>query len=673
MRHHVKSLFMAFFVFCCTFSFAQSKEKSPVKFGKIAAEDFDLSKYNFDTSVSAVVISDIGSSEFEGNTDGWFTLVYKRQQRVKILNKNGFEAANVQIPLYSDNKGNEEKIDKLKAYTYNLENGQVVKTELENNAVFKDKLSQNLVLKKFTLPAVKDGSIIEYSYTIKSDFLFNLQPWIFQGEYPRIWSEYQVSMPEFFGYVTLSQGYQPYYIKDQSSKFGNFHVSVPGGVSANKNYDISGTINDFRWVMKDVPSLKEEEFTSTLKNHIAKIEFQLSQYRFPGEPVQDVLGNWVTVNEKMLIRDDFGAPLNKSNNWLDDDMKVIVAGTKTDLEKAQRIYSFVRDNFTCTDHNDIYLNNPLKTIFKNKNGSVSDINLLLVAMLHHENIQSDPAILSTRSHGFANDMYPLMNRFNYVIAAATINDIPVYLDASHSALGFGKLPSECYNGYARIIAKQPQLIDLSADSLREAKLTTVFIINDEKGNVDGSFKTSPGYYESLTIREKIKDKGEAEFFKKVRSEYGSNVDIEKPGIDSLKSPEQPLQIHYDFKLKDMDEDIIYFNPMMAEGYKSNYFKAAERRYPVEMPFAFDETYMLTMDIPKNYVIEEVPKSVRVNFNEGEGSFEYLVDKTADQIQLRSRVIMKKAYFLPEDYNSLRDFFAFVVKKHGEQIVFKKKK
>ena len=673
MSHLIKSLFMAFFVFSCACTFAQSKEKSPVKFGKISPEEFDLSKYNFDTSVSAVVISDVGSTQFEGNTDGWFTLVYKHQQRIKILNKNGFEAANVQVPLYSNGKGGEEKLENLKAYTYNVENGQVVKTELQNSAVFKDKLSKNLVIKKFTFPAVKEGSIIEYSYTIKSDFLFNLQPWVFQGEYPRIWSEYQVSMPEFFVYVTLGQGYQPYYITDQSSKFGSFSVTVPGGAAANQHYNIQGSVNDFRWVMKDVPALKEEEFTSTVKNHIAKIEFQLSQYKFPAEPVQDIMGNWFTVNEKMLIREDFGLFINKSNNWLDDDMKPIVAGAKTDLEKAQRIYSFVRDNFTCTSHSDLYLNNSLKNIFKNKNGSVSDINLLLIAMLHHENIEADPAILSTRSHGFANDMYPLMDRFNYVIAAANIDNTPVYLDASHSTLGFGKLPVESYNGYARIISKQPRLIDLNPDSLREAKLTTVFIVNNEKGNVEGSFKTSPGYFESLNIREKIKDKGEAEFFKKMKSEYNSNIEIIKPRIDSLKSLEQPLQIHFDFKLQDMDEDIIYFNPMMAEGYNNNYFKAAERTYPVEMPFTFDETYILTMDVPKNYVVEETPKSVRVNFNEDEGSFEYLVDKSENQIQLRSRVIMKKAYFPREDYNTLREFFAYVVKKHSEQIVFKKKK
>jgi hypothetical protein len=649
-----------------------AQEKSPVKFGKISAEDFDLSKYKFDTSVSAVVISDVGSSAFEGNNKGWFTLVFKHQMRVKILNKNGFEAANIRIPLYTAGTS-EEKLNDLKAYTYNLENGNVVKTELSSAAVFKDKYSDNVMLKKFTFPAVKEGSIIEYSYTVHSDFLTNLQPWEFQGEYPRLWSEYNVSMPEFFVYVTLSQGYQPFYIKDASVHSDQFNVVIPGGALADDFVKITGAVTDYRWVMKDVPELKEEGYTTSLNNHLAKLEFQLSQHRFPNVPVRDLMGTWKSVSEKMLAYENFGLTLNKENNWLDDDMKVIVAGTTTPLEKARRIYSYVRDNFTCTDHSDVYLNSTLKTIFKNKNGSVSDINLLLIAMLHHEKIEADPVLLSTRRHGFANDFYPMMNRFNYVIADANINGTFYYLDASRPMLAFGKLPSECYNGFGRIISNNPLLIDLQADSLREAKLTTVFIFAGENGIVEGNYKTVPGYYEALRIREKIKDKGEPEYFKNIKTGYTSDIDIMQPGIDSLKMLDKPLAIHYDFKLSGLNEDIIYFNPMMAEGFKNNLFKAAERKYPVEMPYTFDETYLLTMEVPKNYIVDEVPKSTRVNFNDDEGYFEYLVNKSDDQVLLRSRVVMKRANFQPEDYNSLRDFFTYVVKKHSEQIVFKKKK
>ena len=113
--------------------------------------------------------------------------------------------------------------------------------------------------------------------------------------------------------------------------------------------------------------------------------------------------------------------------------------------------------------------------------------------------------------------------------------------------------------------------------------------------------------------------------------------------------------------------------MMSSAYKENPFKSAERKYPVEMPYVMDETYTLNMEIPNGYVVDELPKSARVSLNDKDGSFEYLIAKDENGIQLRSRIRLNKATFEPDDYNTLRDFFAYVVKKQNEQIVFKKKK
>ena len=664
MKSFRLTLYITILVFSFTNTFCQ--EKSPVKFGKVSPEDFDLSKYNFDTSAGAVVISDVGSSSFETNNKQWFTLIFKQEKRIRILNKNGFDAASIEIPLYS-NGTSEERIENLKAFTYNLENGEVVRTTIEGKSVFKDKISRNLVVRKFTFPAVKQGSIIEYSYTIYSDFLSNLQPWAFQGIYPRLWSEYTVNMPEFFNYAVLTQGYQPFYIKDRTETFKSYAIGNYGG-----HINVSGNVYGLRWVMKDVPALKEENFTSTINNYTAKLKFRLSQYRFPDVPVRDLIGSWVTISDRMLKREDFGQPLNISNDWLNEEMKSIVGGASEPLQKAKLIYAYVRDNFACSDHSDLYLNDDLKTIFKNRNGSVSDINLLLIAMLHHENIDADPVILSTREHGFASIEYPLMDQYNYVIAEVRIDSNSYYLDASYPYLGFGRLPLKCYNGFARRISQTPVLINLSADSLKEEKVTSV-IITADKGKIEGTFSSAPGYYESWIIRNKIKQNGKEDFFKKVISGYNNEIDIIEPGIDSLNFPDEPLIIHYDFKMNDMDKDIIYLNPMMSEGYKENLFKAVERKYPVEMPYTFDETYILTMDIPKDYTVDEIPKSAKVTLNDNDGLFEYLVSNSGSQIQLRSRIILKKANFRPDDYNSLRDFFGYIVKKHSEQIVLKRKK
>ncbi len=661
---------------CAVLSITQllAQENSPVKFGRVSPSDFKLPPNIPDSSADAIVIADIGSSEFEGNTKGWFSILFRHTKRIKILNKNGFDASVVNIYLFSDG-GAEERMDKLKAVTYNLEDGKVVETRLDDKSVFKNVLSKNVVQKKFTMPAVKEGSIIEYSYTISSDFLNHLRPWEFQGEYPCLWSEYEVAMPFFFNYVFLSQGYHPMHIKKQTSSFRTWNVREPGNTAfaSTDTYNFSGNVVYNRWVMKDVMPLKEENYTSTLKNHISKIEFQLSEYRFPNNPVVAKMSNWVKVNEEWMKYEEFGGTLDKNNGWMSEELKGVTAAAQAPLAKAHSIYAFVRDQFTCTDHSALGIQSSLKNIMKVKNGNVAELNLLLCALLKHEKIEANPVIVGTRSHGYTHEFYPLTDRFNYVICEVTVDGKRYYLDASQSNLGFGKLPMECYNGHARVLGASCRPVYFEPDSLCEKKVTTVFIINQEKaGTLAGNFNSMGGDFESIRIREQLKDKGKDVFFKEITATADNSLHIENAGIDSLKSLDEPVTVHYDFKL-DMDEDVIYFNPLLNEGYTENLFKATTRKYSVEMPYTFDKVYVLNMEIPAGYEVEEMPKSSRISFNDKEGYFEYLIQKDAERIQLRSRVIIRKAFFMPEEYEPLREFFSHVVKKHSEQLVFKKKK
>jgi hypothetical protein len=654
--------------------FLHAQDKSPAKFGKISPADFNIKAPAYDTGASAVVVADIGRSEFEGNLHGWFTLLFTHYKRVVILNKKGFDAANIEIPLFGDHSYG-QRIQGLKAYTYNLENGKVVETKLDDKSIFTDKVSKYYTKRKFTFPALKEGSIIEFTYTLESDFFSNLRPWAFQGAYPVMYSEYNVSLPNFFQYVTLSQGFLPFTRSAPSSKTVTFHVTIPGGADRDENGTVTDEVVDTKYTMKDIPSLKEERYTTSIGNYISKIEFQLARYAFPNAMTHDRMGTWFSLCKALMKDEEFGADLDSGNGWMSDDVKNITKGASTPLDQAKKIYAYVRDNFTCTEHDDLYSSNPIKTVFKNKNGNEADLNLLLVAMMKHIHLNADPVILSTRSNGFTNEVYPLLSRFNYVICKVDIDSSTYFLDASQPWEGFGHLPEYCYNGHARIVnVENPMPVYFDADSLMERNMTTVFMSNDaSKGMLNGRVVATKSYIESSDIREKVRDKGEKEFFKGVQAAYPGEWNISNTSIDSLKIVDEPVTVGYDVQLKGEGDDLVYFNPMMAEGYKENPFKAAERVYPVEMPFGFDETFVLNMEIPTGYAVDELPKSTKVSFNDDEGFFEYLIAKDDNGIQFRSRIQLKKANFKPEDYATLRDFFAYIVKKQSEQIVFKKKK
>ena len=651
---------------------AFAQEPTKIKFGNISAADFQQTVYSVDSSANSIILAEIGHTNFIGNMKGTFSLEFKRFKRAHILNKNGFDIADVSIGLYTNGQM-EEELENLKAVTYNLENGKVVETKLDlKNAVFKDKINKNLVVKKFTFPNIRPGSIIEFEYKIKSDFIFNLQPWEFQGAYPRVWSEYNVRMPEFYTYVTLSQGYHPFFINERKDSRENFYMADSRGTGATDRASFMAGVTNFRWVMKDVPALKEESFTSALDNHISKIEFQFKSINEPFA-YKNFMDSWPVVANQLLNDEDFGLQLKKDNGWLNDVMKLAVGNATAAIDKAKNIYQWVRDNFTCTNYNRKYLEQPLKNLLKTKNGNEAEINLLLTAMLLKADLPADPVMLSTRSHGYVHEVYPLMDRFNYVICKVKIDGKDYLLDASHSDLGFGKLNYDCYNGQARIINADATVLNLDAAALKERSSATVFIINDEKGNSIGSLQKVSGYYESLRLRNIIKEKGKDAYLNEVKKAMGAEMKVTKERIDSLNLFDEPLGQFLEFDFVNEKEDIIYFNPMLTDAYKENPFKSAKRFYPVEMPYTIDETYNLQMEVPAGYAIDELPKQLMIKMNEeGDGLFEYRVSVSGNNISFRSRLIINRTFYMPEEYEMLREFFNLVVNKHNEQFVFKKK-
>jgi hypothetical protein len=642
------------------------------KFGKITAEELQKKIYSIDSNANAVVLSDIGSAAIEGNSKGWFSISFTRHRVVHILNKNGYDEANVEVYLYTNGE-EEEKLENVKAVTYNLENGKIAESKLEKSAIFKEKVDKHRIIKKFTFPNVKEGCIVEYEYKVTSDYIENLDPWHFQGDAAVLWSEYNLSVPQFFTYTFLSHGYHEFAVNEKKDRTSTFNVVDSRSTSASERFSFSSGITDYRWVMKDVPELKQESYTSTLKNHIARIEFQLASQNYPLSP-HDYRNTWTGLVHELLQASYFGDALDNNNNWMAEDVKPVLAGASSETEKAKKLYAFVRDNFTCTDHSAFGIQQSLKNVMKSKKGSVSEINLLLTAMLRYAGLQSDPVILSTTDHGFAWEYYPMVTSFNYVLARCTADGQSINLDATHPRLGFGKLLPECYNGHARVMDQQATPIYLMPDSLVERSVTALFVSNDAKGNRIGAMNQTLGYNKSYTVRDEVKEKGEVEFFKEIQKVYGDDVKLVSPRIDSLTNYETPVALKYEVELDKPTEDILYINPMFGEAWKKNPFTSAERYYPVEMPYTIDETYILTMEVPTGYTVDELPKQMVVKLDEKESAFfEYRVSQSGSTISLRSRVKINRTVFGNDEYENLREFFNMIVNKQNEQIVFKKKK
>lgn len=647
----------------CLMAFLQTsaQEKLPFKWGKVTPADFNITSPLIDSSTNAVIIADVGETNFVFKlSDGGAAFNFERKVRIKILNKNGFDIATTSIGVYNTTNGNgEEKVISLKAHTYNLVDGKVVDTKVDGSQQLKERVTKNWTENKFTFPNITEGSILEYSYIIESDFLTHLREWRFQSKYPILYSNYSIIIPEYFNYINVSQGLNLEYKRENTnSKFSVTNETFAPAVAHN-------------WTLKDAPPLIKEPFVSTLENYITKVEFQLQSINLPNRPITYYTNSWEKLSKELLESESFGKRYKGTKGWLKEETDKFIGATTNKLEIAKKCYYFFNKNFVSKGRG-MYSTKSIKDVFNDKNGNVADINFLLIAALHNYDIKAEAVVLGTTEMGYTNALYPMTDKFNYAICGALIDSSIYFLDASVPETAFGQVLPNCYNGYCRVVSENPSGIELNADNLLEEKVTSVNISSNEKGDsLIGSYSSNLGIFESQAYRIALRKVAEKDIFNDDKKELESiNYKASNFTIENKQDVEQPLIKMFDFSTT-FEEDIIYFNPMLIEGQSKNPFKSTTRSFPIEFPYATTETYVLNMEVPKGYVVDELPKSTRFKFDDYDSMFEYIIKQNGTTIQLRSKVKIGVANFKKEDYENLRNFYAAIVKKHAEQIVFKK--
>jgi len=662
------------------YSFAQ---KPPIKFGDIPIEDLKMIRYDKDSSAAAVVLADYGESSIEyDQSKSQFVLRFERLQRIKILTKAGLEYANFSIPLYHDN-GDGEKIGSLKAVTYNIENGKVVETKMKNDAVFKEKFDANRDIMKITLPNVRVGSIVEISYKVNSDFLFNFQDWDFQGEIPVIWSEYHARIPEYFNYDKYMQGYIVLVINEQTkvpssitivSKERSGGVGFSGGTrqTSFSQEKIDYQENRFRWVAQNVPAFKAEPFITSSRDYISKMNFELSFTQFPNTPMKRYMGSWEDINKQYSESENFGSEVT-GNGFLKKTVEELTAGINDLEQKMSAITNYVKNNIKWDGSSRKYIDKPLRKVLDEKKGNSAEINLLLASMLEKASINVSPVLLSTRDHGFIREAIPISSQFNYVVCLAVIGDKSFLLDATEKLLPVGMIPERCLNGNGFVVSKQ----GFSWTPL-QSKTKSTILVNAEltltaEADLVGKLKIDRSGYDALAGRKKYFSREESEY---VKDFIGTRSwQVSKSEITNVKEIHQPMTELYDLIVNEQITnagDVYYLNPVLFHRIDENPFKLENREYPVDFSSPFDRIFMAKISLPEGFLVDELPQQKVVRLPNNAGRYTYSVTQFGNTLNVISSFQINQSIFAPQEYLNLREFYNQVVAKQAEQIVLKKK-
>jgi hypothetical protein len=655
-------LFLLLSGFCLLSYHVSVAKDDNSKFGKVSIEELNATSCPIDSNAHAYYLFDKGSSHFFFGQNG-FQINYDRHFRIKILDKAGFENASINIP-YSNWGSNKDNVSNIKAYTYSLEGGKVIKSKLEKNEIFDEQTSKYLSQKKFALPNVKEGSVIEVSYSLTTDAYWRLQGWQFQSYIPVLQSNYDVKIPEYFRFNQFFRGTVSVKTKT-SGELGLFPQS--------NGHPESYSINVFEYSIENVPAFPIGEHLTTPDNYIAKVDYELASIQIPGSLYKDYTTTWDDVTKTFLDDEDFGYRL-KMTGFLKDSAEVISKSITDEKQKMQAAFNLIKSKIKWNEISSCWCSAPLKKTFETGVGNAADVNLNLVALLKQLDLKAYPVVLSTRSNGMIHPVNASINQMNYVVALCRINDVSYLLDATDKYAEIDVLPTRCLNNEGLIVDKDLKGWEKLLKGKKSKEITLYTLNLSPDGKLTGKIEGSDLEFKALEKRNRVNDYESIDKYIEKVQESNEGLTIKDYKFTNLDTTGVDLKYEYTVEITDRVEvagDLLFFNPMLFDGYEKNPFSLEKREYPVEYAYPIVENVTVFVTIPDGYQVESLPKPVKVSSEGNDFQFTYKSGIQDNKIMVMSSLQINKTMFLSDKYSEIKGFFENVVGKHLEKVVLKK--
>ena len=618
----------------------------------------DLTNNSFDKepNAEALLIYDYGNAYF--NKETW-RLNIELKQKLKILSKDGLDRGKKEIPLYIG-KNSKEIIKDVQVRVYNLVNGEIEVSSISKDAIYTEK-NENYDLVKLIFPGVKVGSVITVSYTKSTPFVTKFQPWYFQQDIPSLYSEFNASIPGNYEYNIKLVGTLP--LKENTNRIEYNCLEAGSGAYANCAV--------YKYIMTDIPSYKEEKYTTTAENYTSRIEYELSVIRkFNGE-VDRITKSWADIESELKADSDFGRQINKKK-IVKDLLPNNISGISNNLEKAKAIYQFILDNYKWNETSGRY-DVSIKRLLEEGGGNAFEINLLLQNMLNNEGIDSYPMLLSTRDNGLATKVYPVLTDFNYVIIKLDLEDKTYYLDATNPYLSFGEIPFYCLNQYGRVfdIEYGSYWEDIKPNQYSTTQIGAKLKL-DEDNFFNGIVSINTSGYNSHS-KKKYFFENPSQYLENLKSSY-VNSNIKEHTVTSKLKNEKTFSEKIELSYNEaFIGNKIFFNPFIYKFYEENPFKLQQRTYPVDFGYKQAFMFSLEVDLGDRLKVVELPENVTFALPNKSGLIAFSSAVNEKKLSVFTRIKLDKPIYDVGYYNALKAFMSKIIDLQNNTIIVLEKK
>lgn len=638
--------------------------QSRAKWGEVSKEELAMKSYPADTNANAVILSEFGESTFDNDLN----LKFHYTERVKILTKDGFNRGTIEISYKSKNRY--EEVYNIEGFTYFLDDkGEVQKKELSRSDIFEEKLSDNYSVRKFTMPALTIGCIIEYQYTISTKSFGAIKDWTFQASEPVVWSEYIIRAPRNISYSSVRTGYHPFAIVEQSEVVQDF-----GGTAASVLRTGKVTCTQYQWAVANAPAIRKEPFMGPRSNYLNRVDVQLHSYTFDGQ-TERVLESWDKVVNELREHRSFSEMMKPTSDIKKLTAEVIKDKT-TQEEKINAIYNWITKSIVYNG-SDYYLcsTEDLDEIVEMKKGNSADLNCLMLSMLQAAGIPCLPFVTSTRDNGSVQDVYPIVSQFNYVLAMVKGENGNLFIDATAPNLPYTMLKSNLLGIKGFYIS--PDGFDWSAipvtkKSILKSKATVIIA---EDGSMSGKLQDDYQDYAAANIRSQFISKKDEAVLKESFDVDKYDYTLDSLDISGKNSVTDNLKLSANFSSTTYIQvagDMMYLNPGIAHRITETPFKSEHRSFPIEYTFLSSRYLDYTFEMPEGFELKEKPNQAAYYSEDGALLYTRKITVEGRSIRVEKKFEIKKTDIPPRYYESVRNFYTRVIKAEADVLVLAKK-
>jgi hypothetical protein len=636
--------------------------------GKVSIAELKEKQHPKDTSAVAAILFKNGKTKFEYSSVNGFAAITEVTMRIKIYKKEGYDWANFALPYYVGYENyNDDTVKFSNAVTYNLENGAIVKTKLNSEGSFKKNVNEYWNEASITLPNVKEGSVIEFKYVLKTENIVKFPVFYFQDKIPVNNAEYTTNIPYFFTYKPIQLGYVDIKM-DSKVASGSFSFEDKNRQTVMLTFNQLKT----KYTAEDIPALKEESYVDNIQNYQSSLHHELEKTNFPDEKEKNYSKDWDGVAKIIYAEKEFGKELQE-NSFLVNDVKTILKDIDSKEERLAAVFKFVQSRMNWNNDNGYYTDKGVKQAYIDRTGNVAEINFILISMLKLAGLDASPVLVSTREHGIP--VFPNRTVFNYVIAAVVIDGKQILLDATHKYTTQNILPLNVLNWKGRLIKQEgiSQEIDL-VPAKASGKHHTLMVKMDKTGKMEGKYRLQMTDYEAYSFREKYAEMNTDAYLEKIENDIG-DFNIQDYAIDNKRTDfANPILETFTFTADNHCEiigDKIYINPLLFFTQSKNPFVQEKRGMPIYFGYPKLEKYIISFEIPEGFAVESMPLPMRISTDGKELSFLINVVNEGNRVQILVTKEINLAIVHADFYDSIKEFYQKMIDKQNEKIVLKK--